>query len=434
MGWGALAGAVAGPLINKALGGGKARGGGSSSGSTAPWAPAQPHLKALLNRAAAIDNAGVNTGFYPGKPYAPENIYEQQFFNKALGSNNQAQNFLTGGHSISPRPGSPMIGTPTAVNMYQSGYNPTMAMEANTGGEVVPTENMPMIRERNPDFVAAPVATQDRVGTRQVRKLTHPWEKGADRYTMVNEQYNIPGVTPEDTRTDLQKQEFIERAAPEMIARSSRPAVPQGNMYQSQALSTQGVPANQGVQSQYLGGVIDQAEDRYNQAIDDINSRAGAAGRSGGFRHQLAVNDAAGGFGRRVADLLLQDEHRRADRGLQAAQVASGLQDDELRRSAMAGGAQRAFDNLETQEQMARYAHERDAPWQGLHRYLNVAGHIGGLGGTSTGTSSGYGKDYNPYINPIGDAVGLGVKNWFNNRSLWGTGIPGTGRVPGGHS
>lgn len=132
------------------------------------------------------------------------------------------------------------------------------------------------------------------------------------------------------------------------------------------------------------------------QVIPQVTSQFQAAGRQGSALEQEAIGT---GVARALAPYALQGQAQQ----LQAASMAPGLATagyDQLNR---AGVLSEDLQQRGINEDIARFDHTQNAPWQQLGRYSDLVRGQASLGGTNTATKT------EAQASPFQTALGLGL-------------------------
>lgn len=153
------------------------------------------------------------------------------------------------------------------------------------------------------------------------------------------------------------------------------------------------------------------------EVMPAVNSRFQMAGRSGSGLHTEAMSK---GITRGMAPFALQANAQSMD----AARAAPALANADLNNLYQSGILAEGVDQRQISEDMARHAHEQNAPWEALGRYASFPQGQASLGGTSTVTGPAQ-QGRSPWQSALG--LGLGAAGLFTGNPflMGGGGMPG---------
>lgn len=140
------------------------------------------------------------------------------------------------------------------------------------------------------------------------------------------------------------------------------------------------------------------------EVMPAVNSTFQGAGRSGSGLHAEAM---AKGVARGLAPHALQANQQ----SLNAAQMAPGLSFAAPNQLYQAGILDEGIQQRQIDEDIARYDHSINAPWQQLGNFANIVQGQAGLGGTSTTTGTVPSQQKSPWQTALG--LGLGGAGFF---------------------
>jgi hypothetical protein len=135
----------------------------------------------------------------------------------------------------------------------------------------------------------------------------------------------------------------------------------------------------------YLDGMVDRSMDKVG---DRVNSLFSKAGRYGSEAHQETLTENLG----EVANSMYGSQYNAdQNRSLSAIGMAPGIAETDYTDAGKLlgiGSTVENYQNLENQDQMARWNFNNSQPFNRANEYANLATQFGGMGGSQTGSGT----------------------------------------------